>query len=52
MVNACAFSCPKSPTLCKSKCLLNQQYFIPSTLANIAVSYLISCLFVKEKNNS
>ncbi len=51
MVNVCAFSCPMPPAPCYTKCLLNPQYFISTTLVNIIISYLISCFFLKEKIN-
>ena len=50
MANACVFSCPKPPIPCQTECLLNPRYFVPATLVNMIVSYLISCLFLKEKN--
>ena len=50
IINACAYSCPMPPTPCQIKCLLNPQYFISATVINVIISYLVSCLLLKDKN--
>ena len=49
MTKACTYSCPLPPTPCQSYCLLNSKNFLPATIVNIFISYLISCLLRRTK---
>jgi len=49
MTKACAYSCPPPPTPCQSYCLLDSKNFLPATIVNIFISYLISCLLRRTK---